>query len=262
MAKLRRIEWHAKTLKICQIPKDGLEYALVSEDYRQIHQLVWCKDFLQDAIFGHINKQRVAIYGFQYDPMNDPPVYMDQTRLVVTNWKDRKFEEKLLTNCQDFLHQIETMLKLKKTTIEPCADPPARYKKCGVFLLNGSKRWMSAPPMISLYTLLIRLGFVHPVGQSAIDTMIQIKDGKIAPYNHHPHKDTDANLLRSVYCGIERILQHGDRSIFHGKLVQNYPQKSKSGLSFSVHQIHENCGMIGYTTGTNITDFPHWYRNN
>lgn len=261
MAKARRIEWHAKTRQLCQIPKDGLEYALVSEDYRQIHQLVWCKDFLQDAIYGHINKKKVNIYGFQYDPETDPPIYMEQTRLVVANWKDKDFEQKLLGNCRDFLHQIETLLKLKKTTMEACENPPPRYKKCGIFLLNGSKRWMSAPPMVSLYTLLIRLGFVHPVGQSAQTTLQQVKDGKLTPYNHHPGKDTDADLLRQVYKGVERILITGDRRLFRGGLSQNYPKKNNSGTSFSIHQMHENCGMVGFTTAYNKTDFPHWHQN-
>jgi hypothetical protein len=256
----RKIEWHPKTRQLCQIPKEGLEYALVSEDYRQIHQLVWCKDFIQDAIYGHINKKKVTIYGFEYDPATYPPVYLEQTRLMIANWKDANFERKLLENCQEFLHQIESVLSLRKTVIERCKNPPPRYRKAGVFLLNGSKRWMNAPPMVSLYTLLIRVGFVHPVGQSAMTTLEQIKAGKLQPYNHHPSKDTDADLVRRVFAGIERILRYGDRRLFHRDIRLNYPLQKLSGGSFSIHTMHDNCGMAGFTSAYNKEDFPHWYR--
>jgi len=256
----RRIEWHPKTQKICQIPKDGLEYALVSEDYRQVHQLVWCKDFLQDAIYGHINHKKINIYGFEYNPDTSPPIYLDQTRILITNWKDADFARKLLENCQEFLHEIEEILKLRKTVIERCENPPPRYRKAGVFLLNGSKRWMHAPPMISLYTLLIRVGFVHPLGQSAQATLNQIKANKLIPYNHHPGKETDVDLVADVFKGIKRILKYGDRRLFHRNIQQNYPLNNQYGHVFSIHQMHDSCGMMSFTTATNKADFPHWYR--
>ena len=256
----RRVAWHPKTNQICQIPKEGIEYALVSEDYRQIHQLIWCKDFIQDAIYGHINQKLVEIYGFQYDPKICPPVYMKQLQLMVTNWKDENFASKIFENCQSFLHEIESRLKIKKTVIEKCCNPPARYRKAGVFLLNGSKRWMHAPPMVSLYTLLIRVGLVHPKGQEALETIDQVKNGILKPYNWQPAKDSDSDVIINAYAGIKRILSNGDRRLFYRDIKRNYPANNYQGVPFSVFQMHDHCGMIGFSTARNKEDFPRWHK--
>lgn len=257
----RRIEWHAKDRQLCQIPKEGLEYAWVSEDYKQIHQLVWCKDFMQDAIFGFLNKKRTLIYGFEYDPDTYQPLCMKQTRLIVANWKDPDFADHLHKNCIPFLHGIEAMLKMRKTKVEKCLDPPARYKKCGIYLLDGSKRWMHSPPMISLYTLLIRVGFVHDPQRTPMETLTQIRDRTIKAYNWKPGNEDDADFVTKGLPGINRILKEGDRKIFHRKMEQNYPPVDKTGVALSVYTMHDNCGVVGFSQGYTKSTFPNWHKN-
>lgn len=268
----RKVEWHPKTLKqISQIPKDGLEFAYVSEDYRQVHQLVWCKDFMQDAAYGFLNNKAIEIYGFEYNPVKNPPLYTDQTRLLVCNWRDKEFQGKLLKNCLPFLNGIETQLKMKKTVVERCVNPPPIYRRSGVFIIEGSKRWMASPPMISLYTLLIRIGLVHVPTQSFSDTLSQIQAGALKPYNWQPdqpskyadsgfiHEDNDSDFLNRGRAGLDRILKYGDRRLFHNKIEDNYAI-TDSDDEVSVETLHESCGLGGFSSGHTKNYFPYWHR--
>ncbi len=266
----RHVEWHPKNRRLIQIPKNGIEYAFVSEDYRQIHQLVWCKDFMQDAIYGQVNQKSVSIYGFKYDPITDPPLYMKKTRIMATSWRDANFVTKICNNCLEFLNGVETHLKMSKTIVEKCLGAPATYKKSGVWLLEGSRRWMKSPPMMSLYTMLIRIGLVHNLGDNFQKTLRLIKSGKIQPYNWRKdtvdhdgrvtHHDNDMDFLKRGNRGLSTILKHGDRKIFFRDIKKNYPKDNKSGYSFSTNIIHDHCGLVGFSKKRTDEEFPHWHR--
>ena len=265
-----QVKWHPKNRRLIQIPKKGIEYAFVSEDLKQIHQLVWCKDFMQDAVYGQVNQKSVSIYGFIYNPAEDPPLYMDKTRIMVTSWRDANFETKICNNCIEFLNAVESDLKMLKTSLSKCSGAPATYKKSGVWLLDGSKRWMKSPPMMSLYTLLIRIGLVHTLGDSHKKTLRMIKNGKLLPYNWKEdrinkngtthHSDNDRDFLRKGHRALSMIMKHGDRRLFFRDIKNNYPEKNQNGYSFSTHHIHERCGLVGFPKKETKTEFPHWHR--
>ena len=254
--KEKPVNWHPKTQKLYQIPKEGMEFAFVSEDFQQIHQLVWCKDFLQDAIWGHLNQKKVSIYGFTYDPETMPPLFMDKTRLLITNWKDQNFNHKLLNNCLPFLNAFEKKLKMQRTIVFKCQKTPTRYGKSGVWMLEGSKRWMKSPPMISLYTLLIRAGMIHEIGVCPLTTLQKIADKKIDPYFGGDKHDgaKDGRNVTSILPKLRQLLKIGDRKIFHRNIHQNFPAKCLTT------KLHNNYGFVGFSAGSTKTDFPHWHR--
>lgn len=255
-AKEVAIKWHPKTQKLYQIPKEGVEFAFVSEDFTQIHQLVWCKDFLQDAIWGHVNKKEISIYGFKYDPATMPPLYLKKTRLIVTNWKDDLFGHKLLNNCLPFLNAIEDQLKMSKTEVSVCKKTPPRYGKSKVWMLEGSRRWMKSPPMISLYTLLIRAGMVHDSSEIPVTTLSRIGNGLKNPYfggDGHKGASDKANIKKSLQK-ISFLLNTGDRKIFHREIRKNFPSTCNTG------KLHNSYGFVGFSNGDTKTQFPHWHR--
>jgi len=145
---------------------------------------------------------------------------------------------------------------MPKTTLGPFANPPPRYRKAGVFTTNSSKRWMLAPPMVSLYTLLLRIGLVHPCGQRAVETLNQIESGELHAYNHKPDTadDTDASILRNGRKGVNRILAYGDQRLFHKNIKKNYPS------ILSTYRIHDSCGLGAFANKHTKNDFPHWHR--
>lgn len=213
----------------------GLEYALASPDYEQCHDFVFCKDFMQDVIYSTLYNKPIEIYGFKYSPTNDPKPCLDKIRILVANARDSTFRNKI-PGCLDLVNQVEDEIGIKRSIVRECWFPPARYNKGGVWLFEGSKRWQHAPPMLSLYTLLLRLGFVHTPGTSYKDTFQQIKSGALKPY-----QTRDTQQLKQSESGIEKIIRVGDRRIFFRDIRLNYPEK------MDLDSIHNDLGVSSFS---------------
>lgn len=232
----RRIKWKPTPLKpqILQIYSRGIEYALVSDCYEQCHNFVWCKDFLHDVLHASINERAIEIYRFKFNLKNPQPC-QSKIRLLLANSKDKKFASKIPA-CLDFINQIEERIKIKKTQVRECSSPPENYKN-GIFIFEGSRRWIQAPPMLSLYSLLLRVGFSHTLGDSFTTTIEGIKSGKIKPYQKH-----DRRWLDKIGPALEKIFRLGDRRIFHKNIKANYPKK------FAIDEVHNKLGIIGFSS--------------
>ena len=232
----RHIDWfETNQSKILQIYSKGLEYALVSNDFRQCHPFILCKDFLHDVVFSTINKKPIEIYKFKFDPTNNPLPCLDKTRILITNAKDRNFAKKI-PDVLNLLNQVESHLKIKKSIVRRCANPPETYRKTGVFMFEGSRRWIQAPPMLSLYSLLLRVGFCHTAGDDFMKTIKNITSGSIKPYQRR-----DKDYLKEVELALDEILRHGDRKIFNKNIHSNYP-------NLEIDLIHNRLGIVGFST--------------
>jgi hypothetical protein len=236
-----------------QLYSKGLEYALVSPNYEQCHDFVRCKDFLHDIIYSTLNNSWFEVYKFKYNPVIDPNPCLDKVRLLLANSKDKNFEEKIPA-VVDFVNQIEDKLKIKKSFARKCWLPPEEYRKNGIFLFEGSKRWLQAPPMLSLYSLLLRVGFCHTKGNYFAETIEGITSNRIKPYQKR-----DGFWLKSIEPAFEKIMKFGDRRIFHKDIQLNYPSKMKIDL------IHNRLGIIGFATDIKYklrnepVLVPHWH---
>jgi len=241
------LRWKPKKVQISQVYSEGLEYAFVTKDWRQVSQLVFCKDFLQDTLCAHYNDKKMSIYGFSYSPKTGLPLYLEKTRILVTNWRDKTLPNRIEGSI-DFLNQIEAALKMVKTKIYKVTELPSQYKKAGGWVYEGSKRWMHAPPMISLYTLLIRVSLSHTVGDKYQDTIDKICKGTLKPY-----QSNDSCQLREALDGLNRILSVGDRTIFApGKIKTHFKD-------VGVYVMHESCGICGFSSKTPKYQFPEWF---
>lgn len=247
------IEWLPKYVpktedeKINQIYSMGLEFAVAS-DTRQCCDFVYCKDFLQDTIWAVLHDAPVDIYQFKFNPKNNCFDVNGFTRILVANESDEFFHQKI-PNCIDFINQIETVLHLKKTVAYQCENSPEKYLPSGVFMLKGSQRWMLAPPLMSMYTLLLRCGFVHEIGNDFMTTINKIISGEIQQY-----QTSDQEYLASSLAGIQIILKLGYRKIFYKDMKKNYPQ------NVSVSTLHHYCGIVAFSTGATKKTVPYWSR--
>jgi hypothetical protein len=248
--KIKKIQWYnGENQSLRQALSSGVEFSFVSPDDKQVSPFAFCKDYLQDAVQGYIHHKRKTIYGFTYDPKKHPEISLKKTRLLVTNSRDVNFGTKVAC-CLDFLHQIETDLKISRTRIHLCESPPRQYIRCGVWLFEGSNRWIKSPPMLSMYTLLIRLGFGNVIGKPYREFLSEIISGKKDAY-----QSIDAMRLREAEKGIMRILTVGDKKIFDSKIEKNYPEKLKTTT------MHNTCGIIGFSEGKNAKKhMPSWYK--
>ena len=159
------IDWLKKIYGLSQIYTSGLEYCFISKDRQQACAFMLCKDFLQDALMAMHHGSKINIYNFSYDSKKDAPIDLERTRLAIANSRDDKFGEKIPA-MMNFIHQIERKLKLIRSTCQQVENPPSKYAKCGVYVIDASNRWMRSPPMISLFSLLIRVGFTHKIGDT------------------------------------------------------------------------------------------------
>lgn len=246
-----KVTWIEKKKSISQVYNSGLEYAFLTENFEMIHQLVYCKDFMQDAIAGLLNNKTMSIYGFSYDPKNNLPIYLKKTRLLITNYGDKTFPNRIDAS-KEFLNQVEKKLKMVRTQIYKDTNVLKNYSASGAFVYDGSSRWMISPPMISLYTLLIRISLAHKPGTDFMETIDGICNGQIQPI-----QTDDKNQLSKAKKALNWILEKTDKNLFSKNRIENYNNKGKE---IPVHEMHNNFGIVSYAYGTPKNYFPEWYK--
>lgn len=233
----RKIKWRPVPIqtKILQIYARGLEYALVSDNFEQCHEFVLCKDFLHDVYYSTINKKEFNLYKFSYNPFYMPKPCMKEARILLTNGKDKNFSLKIPAVCE-FINQIENDLGMKKTTARACSKPPSEYSKSGIYIFQGDRRWIVAPSMLSLYSLLLRIGFVHKPGNSYQDTLSALKKRKLTPY-----QSKDIYWFKCSEMAFAEIMNNSDKSLFSKNFADNYPK------NLSMDSIHNKLGIIAFS---------------
>ncbi len=240
-----------------QIYSRGFEFAFMFRPenetfYEQAITFVYCKDFLHDAIWAFLNQSQVSIWSFKYDFKVDKPIQMDRTALAFRNnlYKEKPEEfHKQLEVCLEFLQGVEAQLGLEPTQIYPVehADGPC-------WLLLADPRWQLAPTLISLFTLLARIGFFHNSGDSVEQTLDRAEKGEITIGEDRNYAgNRDCSYVKQARKGIDVILKHG-LEIFHPTPQENYPP------SLIKHGLHDKFGIVSFTQGSPKTVMPYWYR--
>lgn len=251
----KRIIWSQfqTDLKILQIYNKGLEYAILSDDYETCNPLVWCKDFLHDIIHSSLINRPFEIYRLKYNPNTNPKPCLKQARIVVANSRDSRMMKKI-PSCIDFINQIEDKLDIPHTIVRSCINPPIGYTKDNVFIFQGNKRWIFAPAMLSLYTLLIRVGFSHFIGKDYRSTISGLKEGLIKQY-----QSKDARWIKEIEPAFEKIIRLGDRRIFYRDMKLNYPAHMSTDI------MHNRMGIVAFANDIRSKDaglsviMPYWH---
>ena len=231
---------------IAQMASRGLEYAFIAADGRQCTPLLFCKEFLLDATWGTIHNERAALYGFVFDAgsTKTPPVDLNHCRLLLRNKHDTDFVQST-ERCIAFLQQLEAEMEIEETSMQVCDDPP---KDIPVVAFIGSPHWMIAPPMLSLYSLLIRVGMTYKEGD-VWKYMERVADGKVRTTAF-----TDAQYLRSSLPTIRRlIISAGVCFGSSSKLQDNWP------LDLEEEILHEDMGIVAFARGKARQFCPQWY---
>jgi hypothetical protein len=246
--KTKKFEWLTGEGSFSEQYGRGMQYALVNDAGKQVHHFVWCKDFLHDLIFGEINKEPINVYRFTYKSGKDIPPPAKKLRVAVANLYDKDFEAKN-ENALDFINQIEDGIGFIHSQVFKAENPTEKYAKTGVFVFEGSKRWLNAPVLLSMYNLLLRVGMTHTKGTPYMDTLKGVAEGKIKPYQSY-----DQDYSKKALPGIQRILRDKPGKIFHRSMKQNYPEKLDSST------MHHRFGIVTFAEGTNRHVMPaKWY---
>jgi len=256
----------SKNYNTCQIYSKGFEFAFMSDQdgtYKQACTFVYCKDFLHDAVWAMVNKTKWQVYGFHYDVAKDVPLDLDNCVFAFRNtlYKGKaKDFHKQREACQQFLNGLEAKMGFQPSQVY---EVPHDGSPC--WLVVGDKGWQHAPPMVGLFTLMIRVGFMHKLGDSADATLKRAKDGKIKIGDSSGYAgNRDCSYIASSWKGLQAILKHGI-DIFYSKMEENYPKDlPKRGAS-----LHDAFGPVNFTSAFTVKNgkpsgarkaMPHWYR--
>lgn len=140
-----------KNYRTSQIYSKGYEFAFMSDQKGTYHQsctFVYCKDFLHDAVWAHVNNTPWQIYGFKYTPGKDIPLDMKHCVFAFRNTlyksaeKTQEFHAKLAA-CQEFLNGIEKTIGFQASRIYE-----VEHDQGPCWLVIGDPRWQIAPPMV------------------------------------------------------------------------------------------------------------------
>lgn len=233
-----------KTTGISQVYSKGLEFALSTQDNIQVHPFVFCKDFLHDAIYCYLHHKKVSIYGISFEYEKLPTFDFSCTNILLRNKKDKDFVNGCMKSL-DLLNQICKKLKILPSKLFSAGNNADE----NIVLIKGSKVWHNSPPLLSMYSLLIRLGFSHEIGKPFNETIEDLLSSKIKPYS-----EGDFNQLRLAKKGIDLILQYGYRKFFYIDAAKNY------SINFDVSFLHNNCGIVGFSEEYPRKNCPYWYR--
>jgi hypothetical protein len=231
-----------------QIYSNGLEFCLASSDNKQVNHLAFCKDYLQDVYFSTLNNKPVQIYGLNWSQDKFPKPDMENIKIILGDKKVNIAEE--IENSLEFVNMFAQKLHIKKSTVNLIANPKAGYPS--MVLTTGSAIWYNAPPLISLYSLLWRIGFSHKKGENPEDTCKKIMESKIKVKTNG-----DNHTLQSVWPLLQKIQKVGYRKFFYIDSKKNYPE------NLDVSSVHGNSGILAlsycFANGTkSIVDY--WTR--
>lgn len=244
-----RIAWKSRWTSfgsIAQVYSRGPEYCFISPRWRQCHDFVFCKDFLQDAVMAHLHGERASIFGFSYDPRWNAPLCAESTRIAVANASDPKFLASANASLE-FVNHYAARLKLKRTVLRTVANVPSRYSRGGVVVFDGSPMWMNAPPMLSMFALLLRVGMTHQSGEDPAATTRKVLEGR-------QYQTNDMTQLRMAQAGIEKITKLGYRKFFFIDPKKNFPKGTP------ISTMHGLSGIVAFSNGSSRSVVKYWHR--
>lgn len=219
----------------------GVRMAFANSDNQQVTQFVSCKDYMQDAIMATLRHKPVSIYGFKYNPDEHPALDLEATRILI---KFSKGYEKKSFEVLDLINQIESELGLEMTQRFDTDDP-------NIVLYVGPKDWMLSTVTISLYTLLFRLGVVHPFGQNWRNTLKGIISGEIADITGADH-----NLAKAIVPAIDGWKKFGGLTKVFGE-SQELNFTCKQLIYKDDREFHDGSGLDNYYRHR-LNRISHW----
>lgn len=218
---------------MAQIYSTGLEFAFVSLEGKQCHAFAYCKDFLQDAVWATLNKSSVGIYGFSYVHGKNPPVDMDNMRLGVrVKGTPKEDMETMCRKALTFLQEVDAGQGFSPS--ELLLGGQRKGEKSKTFVFVSDPAWLHSPPMVSLYSLLVRVGMTYEGG------------GWRAHFDNAKKYigKNDKTYIKSAQKGVNKIIGKDPTKIFAKEIKDNYP------TGVSVSSMHNSSGIVAYAKGS------------
>jgi len=191
-------------------------FSFVNRKKEELHEMFYpvnCRDFLNDVLVAEESKEKVAIYGFRYNP-HEQVLDRKATRFLITC--DAEDRDTLIENII-LLWEIEKVNKIKRTNY---------YVLKGGLYIEASPIWLQSTFGISLYTFLIKaLAYQY----NDYNTWIE----ELAKQDTNEGKYVSPNVKE-----FKLLLLNIKKVILHKKTVSGYSK------DYGYHYIHNNSGLV------------------
>jgi len=165
--------------------------------------------------------------------------------VLIRNMDDRHFSGRI-PNALNFINNLENELGLGfgSSTAELCENA----EKGPTYLFTCPKSWQQAPPLLSLLTLMLRVGMTYEGGDIWLHAC-DVADNVIKPYQFRD----DTHLRQAWYC-IQNLAKTKCKQFLPNQ-KDNWPSIIREWY------IHEYSGIVALSNGDARKVCPGWYRN-
>jgi len=232
--KIQKFKSTIKLSEICQEVEMQFSFVTGPKNGRkQCHQFAKCRDFLHDAVWAYINKGECSIYRFNYKYGVNPNIDLKKMRMLVFLQKEDKNFKVKMRRAQKILHHYENIAEWPKSRISIVAD------ESQMVLFTGSAKWVLSPTLISMYTLLIRLGDKNIKGFKTDKELQEIY--KRLGNTKYCGDDNDLRYIKSCYDKLDIVVKYY-KELFDKKIEGNYPN------DIDRHSFHDHGGILSLCT--------------
>jgi len=212
-----------------------MKYAFLSPDGRQCHPWILCRDFLHDALRNQLNGTNESIYGFHFDPNENPPLNLSKISILVKREPD--FGENPSKASKNTLEILNNSLKILRCMeefggIKPLSKMFAVKGEKDVYLFEGAKDWMESTFMISLYTFFMRLG----AKKLQFETKKELDD-QLKKLTKSKVSDNDVQYLKSVRPYINKIIINRKKLVYDKKGERLFDKQN-------INMFHNYTGIV------------------
>ncbi len=226
-----------------------------SNGYKQCNDLTKCRDFLPDIIKAHLNKNSVSIWGMEYKYGKYPKIDTTTTRLAVYDDTVHKYPNKFQKDLEfsiSLINQFEKSMGLNSlSTVEKALNTDKQ-----LWVFTGPNFWMKAPYLISLYTMLIRLGakrkylIEHGYDTTIINDESVVNMFKWLILNYKPQKDNDIEYLNKITNKLFIIVSNTKRLFFSRRVWYN----KYRDVNITTKNFHNNTGIVSLCSYTTLDE--------
>lgn len=202
-------------------------YSTINNDGEQVADWGTCKDYvLERHIWANV-KMKSLPYGTVYDPLKMPELTLDGTSILFSTDVDYN---KIL----DLVNQIDEVLGMRPSTYERVESP---WKSFQDTYWEGDPRYMHAPPLFGLWTMLLRNARIYKPGDSWQAALNSNRDYVWAP---------------AIVNMINFVVAHGIDEVFGPDKSMNWGPLTPDSAN------HASGGPYLFATAQSRTNFRHW----
>lgn len=209
----------------------GIYYAFISPEVdgnRQCHGWIKCRDFLHDALRGHITGHEEHIFGFTYKPKVHPPLDLDNMRVLVkriapaSETQTSESSKQMMYSALSLIHAAE-----KHGNILPLSTLGVTTENKDCYVFEGASDWMGSTFMISLYTFLIRLGYhkIAPKDESELEIKLDeiLSKGRASDHDMGYLRATKPYIVKIVKNrDVLKYVKEGEKRLFDTKSIDTF----------------------------------------